>query len=110
MNNTIDKDFLELLELVKKKCYITDKSNEIAERIKILVEDSIKKVCTLIGADEEQKIFIEPGLERELLLNYCFYIWNDKTTKEFIDNYLDDIYTLQRIYAVKNNSKDKQDE
>lgn len=98
----------KLLDLVKRKCYqVTDNdSDENILRLKDIILDAEIKVKNMIGIDDnfyklhKKTLFTEPGEERDLLLNYCFYAWNDKT-EYFKHNYLDDILSLRSKYEIK---------
>lgn len=95
-----DKDnFIDLLNLAKDKCYITDTSDLIISRFRATVKDSIKKVSDYIGVEKYD--FSKPSSERDLLLNYCFYAWNDRPIKEFEDNYISDILKLRHKHLVE---------
>ena len=94
------KQMVTLVEKVKRKCYITDNSKLINERLLDIIEDAILKVSELIGI-EANFDFSKAGIECELLKNYCFYIWNDKNIKEFEEAYLSDILKLRNKYLIK---------
>lgn len=94
------KQMVTLIEKVKRKCYITDNSKLINARLLDVIEDAILKVSEMIGIESDFD-FSKSGLECELLKNYCFYVWNDKSIKEFEDAYLSDILKLRNKYLVK---------
>lgn len=89
---------MELLEAVKDKCYITTDDLKTLQRLTRIVEDSTIKIARLIGVADDFD-FSAAGEERELLLNYCWYAWND-CENEFKDNYLDDILAIRQKYEV----------
>ena len=91
---------VELESKVKRKCYITDDDELITNKVKDMIEDAIPKVRRLIGITDEDYDFTEPGEERELFLNYCYYVWND-ATESFKTNYLDDILSIRSKYEVE---------
>lgn len=91
-----------LIKLVKNKCYITDTSDLTNNRIKTIMEDALIKVSEMIGISGEYD-FSKPGKERELYLNYCFYMWNDKSITDFEDNYISDICKARSFYEINAN-------
>lgn len=99
-----------LIKKVKRKCYITDKSELVEARIIDIIEDAVVKITDLIGLSDSRFDFSNPGLECELFKNYCFYMWNDKTAKDFEESYLSDILKLRHKYMILDNSEDKSNE
>lgn len=90
-----------LLEKVKRKCYVTDTSNLTIERLKDVISQCSVRLKRILGISYEFD-FEEEGNEEELalLLNYCWYDWND-SANEFKTNYLDDINSLHQKYEVQ---------
>lgn len=91
-----------LIDKVKKKCYITDISKEITDRLTDIIDDGIIKISDKIGIVGDFD-FSKPSKERDLLLNYCFYAWND-SANEFDINYLNDIMQIRQKYEVLQNA------
>lgn len=89
-----------LIQKVKRKCYITDNSKLVEAKLEDMIEDAILKVSNMIGISNKNFDFSAAGLECDLFKNYCFYVWNDKTIKEFEDSYLSDILKLRHIYQL----------
>lgn len=89
-----------LIQKVKRKCYITDNSELITAKVQDMIDDAIIKVSDMIGISDSKFNFSDPGLECDLFKNYCFYVWNDKTIKEFEESYLSDILKLRHIHQV----------
>lgn len=92
-----------LTNIIKEKCYIKSSDLEIDKKMENLIDDSIIKIANLIGMKEKDFNsfdFSKPGLERDLLKNYCFYAWNDNE-QEFKHNYADDIMVLRVKYETK---------
>ena len=90
----------ELIQKVKRKCYVTTDDKDVIARLTDMIEDSIPKVRRMLGIDDKNYNFTEAGEERELFLNYCYYVWND-STDSFKKNYLDDIMVIRAKYEVK---------
>ncbi len=96
-----------LIQKVKRKCYITDKSSLIELRLDDIVEDAIIKITDLIGITSKNFDFSKPGLECDLFKNYCFYMWNDKTVAEFEEAYMSDILKLRHKHLISTRSEDQ---
>lgn len=94
-----------LIQKLKRKCYITDNSKLINDRIEDLLNDSIIKVCDLIGISDIKFDFSKDSLESDLLKNYFFYLWNDKSIKEFEEAYLSDILKLRHHHIINSNEE-----
>jgi len=89
-----------LLEKVKRKCYITDTSEFTNLRLTDITSGALTSIKRLIGVSSVFD-FEEEGNEEELnlLLNYCWYDWND-ASNEFKNNYLDDINSIRHKHEV----------
>lgn len=88
-----------LIDKVKKKCYITDESEEVTARLTDIVEEAVIDLTHQLGIGTDFDFTI-PSQERSLLLNYCFYAWNDGLD-EFKTNYLNDILQVRHKNEVK---------
>ena len=90
-----------LLEKVKRKCYITDTNEVTISRLTDIITNGLTKVRRLIGVDSRFN-FEKSGNEEELdlLLNYCWYDWND-ASNEFKTNYLGDINSIRHKHEVE---------
>ena len=90
-----------LLEKVKRKCYITDTSEITISRLNDIITNGLTKIKRLIGVSSDFN-FEQKGNEEELdlLLNYCWYDWND-ASNEFKTNYLDDINSIRHKHEVE---------
>ena len=87
---------LKILKIkVKRKCYITDESELIENRINDIIEDANFKLLELLGIANKNFDFSSSGQECELFKSYCFYMWNDKSIKEFEEEYLPDILKIR---------------
>ncbi len=94
-----------LIDMVKSKCYITDNSQLTIQRLNNIIDDAQIKINELVGVEEID--LSKPCKARELFLNYCFYVWNDKSIKEFEENYISDILKLRHEYMVKEETQDE---
>lgn len=89
-----------LIDKVKRKCYITDTNELTTQRLTDIITSALTKVKRMIGVDTTFDFEVEGNEEElELLLNYCWYVWND-SSNEFNDNYLDDINSLHHKHEV----------
>ena len=90
-----------LIEIVKRKCYITDTNELTIARLKDIIASALPKVKRMIGVAADFD-FEEEGNEEEmaLFLNYCWYDWND-SINEFNDSYLNDINSLHHKHEVE---------
>lgn len=93
-----------LLEEIKLKCYITDENDKTIKRIEMIFKDAKVKLIEQLGA-KKTDIFSKAGAEHDLLLNYCFYAWNDNLP-EFYKNYVNDILFIRHKYEVENAKED----
>ena len=97
----------ELKRLIKQKCNITWEEEETEQRIEEIIQDAIISVKQKIGVPAEERIdFFNPGQERNLFKNYCFYEWNNKVS-EFDKNYEHEILQLRQKYEVKQYGKNQ---
>ena len=104
MNNFNKED---LIQKVKNKCYITDNSSLINNRIKEIVEDAIPRLKEICGIPlTEEFDFSESGVFCDLFKNYCFYKWYDKSPKEFEEAYISDIMKCRNKYMIENQEDD----
>lgn len=97
-----------LLNEVKTRCYITDPNEFTTNRLNRIITNSIPKIRRMIGVDDSFDFEnADNSEELELLLNYCWYAWND-ATHEFKDNYLDDINSLHHKHMVEQNDTEEE--
>lgn len=96
-----------LIDKVKRKCYITDSSQLTTEKLHDILNSALPKIKRLIGVSNDFDFEAE-GNEEELalLMNYCWYDWND-ATNEFNENYLEDINSLHHKHEVLNYVEEK---
>lgn len=88
---------MNLLQDLKDKLNITWNEDETERRLKRILEDAAITLDFKLGA----KIDYTKGMERNLLLNYCMYAYNN-CTNEFDENYLNEIMQLRQKYEVLN--------
>ena len=74
------------LEAVKRKLRITYSDAETDARVREIAEQAECELRVARGIPDDQKPFEKPGAESGLLLNLCFYEWND-AGDEFWSNY-----------------------
>lgn len=102
---------LKILKIkVKRKCYITDESELIENRINDIIEDAISKLLEVLSITDNNFDFSSPGQECELFKNYCFYMWNDKSVKEFEEEYLSDILKIRHKHLLKEETSGEDNE
>ena len=93
--------FGELINQVKKRCYITNDEELVQDRLNSIVKNAIPKVKNLLGIYNDEFDFTTQGEENELFLNFCMYRWNNKSQKEFESNYIGDILSIRHQNEVK---------
>lgn len=89
-----------LINEVKIKCYITDMSEQTTNRITNIIKYALPTVKRMIGVCPDFDFEAEGNEEElKLLVNYCWYDWND-CGNEFKTNYLDDINSIRHKHEV----------
>ena len=88
-----------LINLLKNELYITWEDDETEVKLQRIIKNAIKVVDYKIGGNGEIN-YNEAGLEQELLLAYCVYIWNG-CGNEFDEAYQNDIMILRHKYEVQ---------
>lgn len=94
----------KIFQEIKDKLNITWCEEETDRKLKSIIEDA---ECTLdykLGAKIDYTI---PGMEHNLFLNYCMYVWNN-CSNEFDSNYLNEIYQIRQKYEVLNYEQENQ--
>lgn len=87
-----------LLQRLKEKLNITWTEEETENRLQTILKDAVSTLDYKLGADVDYS----EGMERNLLLNYCMYEWNN-CINEFDDNYFNNIMQLRQKYEVEQN-------
>ena len=100
----------KLIEQVSRRCYISSKDELILERLTSIIDNAIFNVKSLLGISDEDFDFSKPSMENELFLNYCMYRWNNRSQKEFENNYIGDIIAIRSENEVKYNKSLKSSE
>lgn len=93
----------ELFAMLKNELNITWDDEETDLRLSRIVANAVITMNFKLGADID---YTENGMEQELFLAYCVYVWND-CANEFDENYLNDIYQLRQKYEVKHYGENK---
>lgn len=92
----------ELFKQVAERCYISSEDELIRDRLTSIINNAIFNVKSLIGISADVQFdFSKSSMENELFLNYCMYRWNNKSQKEFEDNYMGDIIALRMKNEVQ---------
>ena len=95
----------ELVEQVEKRCYISSEDELIKDRLLSIVNNAIFNVKSLLGISDEDFDFSKPSMENEFFLNYCMYRWNNRSQKEFENNYMGDIIAIRTKNEVEYHKK-----
>ena len=98
----MDKEALNnLYQQVSRRCYVTSDDDLIKERLKDIINNAIYKVKSLLGISDDDFDFSKESRENELFLNFCMYRWNNKSAKEFEENYKGDIIAIRTKNEVE---------
>lgn len=90
---------MDLLQDLKDKLNITWDEEETNRKLESILENALAVMNYKLGADNID--YVAPGMEHNLLLNYCMYVWNN-CENEFDNNYLNEIYQIRHKYEVLN--------
>lgn len=93
-----------MLECVKRKLSITWSDEDTDAKLQDIIDDAREAMNHKLGAEID---YTAPGMERQLFLAYCMYVWNN-CEDEFDKAYLSEILTIRHKYEVKNNEKSEQ--
>ena len=96
-----------LTDLVKRKLDITWSDDVTDARVADIVAAAEPTMRHKLGLPEGFD-FTAPGQERNLLLSWCLYEWN-QATGEFDGNYLNDILQVRQKWSVAEVSGDADD-
>lgn len=104
--------FDTLYQQVARRCYVTSDDQLIVERLTSIIKNAEFSVKKLLGIHNSEFDFSLPSAENELFLNYCFYRWNNRSQKEFENNYIGDILGIRtnNEIAYKKSLEDKEEE
>lgn len=92
-----------LIELLRNELYITWEDDETEIKLQRIVKNGIKAMDYKLGGNIN---YNEAGLEQELLIAYCVYIYNG-CGNEFDEAYQNDIMILRHKYEVQQFKGDK---
>lgn len=96
-----------LTDLVKRKLDITWSDEVTDARVADIVAVAEPTMRHKLGLPEGFD-FTAPGQERNLLLSWCLYEWN-QATSEFDDNYMNDILQVRQKWMLRGASDDADD-
>ena len=86
-----------LIELLRNELYITWEDDETEVKLQRIVKNGIKAMDYKLGGNIN---YNEAGLEQELLIAYCVYVYNG-CGNEFDEAYQNDIMILRHKYEVQ---------
>ena len=95
-----------LVELLKNELLITWDEDETNLKLTRIIIGGIQALNYKLGAEIN---YNEAGLEQELLLAYCVYVWNG-CGNEFDEAYQNDIMILRHKYEVQQYKESQGDE
>lgn len=87
-----------MLQLLKDKLCITWSDSDTDRRLTNILNSAKNILAFKLGLPTDY-IWNENTMESNLLLNYCFYEWND-AVDEFDNNYSNDILQIRMKYEV----------
>lgn len=87
----------KLLEILKNELFITWDDEETNKRLTRIISNAIPTMNTKLGAEVE---YSEEGMEQNLFINYCVYVYNGKTN-DFDDNYCAELMQVRHLYEVQ---------
>ena len=88
-----------MLQALKDKLAITWSDTDTDRRLNTILETAKTTLAFKLGLPSGY-VWTTNTQESNLLLNYCFYEWND-AIDEFDDNYANDILQLRMKYEVR---------
>ena len=86
----------ELFAMLRNELNITWNDDETNLRLSRIVANAVETMNFKLGANID---YTQQGIEQELFLAYCVYVWNN-CANEFDTNYLNDIYQVRQKYEV----------
>ena len=87
-----------MLQLLKDKLCITWSDSDTDRRLNNILNSAKNILAFKLGLPMDY-MWVENTMESNLLLNYCFYEWND-AVDEFDNNYSNDILQIRMKYEV----------
>lgn len=88
-----------LLKMLKNELAITWEEEETELRLARIIMSAISTMDYKLGAEID---YSEPGIEQNLFINYCVYVYNG-CANEFDTNYFNEIMQVRYKYEVMNN-------
>lgn len=98
---------MSLAEQVRRKLRITYSDPDTDERVDDIMEQADADLRGLLGIDDADFSFEQPGTEQVLFLAYCFYEWND-ALDDFGANYATKIAQCRDRWLVKQYVEEEQ--
>ena len=98
-----------LTEKLKAKLAITWEDTELDTRLKDIISSAIPDLIEILGITDEKFDFEEAGIENTLLINYCFYEFNNALA-DFEDNYSEAISRCRKQWEIKSFLAEKEGE
>lgn len=95
-----------LIELLRNELYITWEDDETEIKLQRIVKNGIKAMDYKLGGNIN---YNEAGLEQELLIAYCVYVYNG-CGSEFDEAYQNDIMQIRMRYEVKQFKGDRDED
>ena len=92
-----------IFQEVKDHINVTWSEEESDRKIERMIEDAKPILDYKLGADID---YSKPGMEHNLFLDYCMYVWNN-CSNEFENNYLSEIMQIRQKYEVLNYEQEK---
>lgn len=89
-----------LIDQVKRKLNVTWSDVDTDARIADIMDSVAPALRHKLGITDPKFDFEEPGMEKTLFLNMCFYEWNH-SANEFDDNYANEIAQCRAIHEVE---------
>ena len=87
-----------LLQELKDNLNITWDEEETNRKLNSILKDAKETLDYKLGATIDYSV---PGIEHNLFLNYCMYVYNN-CSNEFDYNYLNELYQVRQKYEVLN--------
>lgn len=91
-----------LLLLLRNELYITWEDEATDMKLQRIILNAIPTMNYKLGATIDYSM---DGMEQNLFLNYCVYVYNN-CTYQFDDHYFNEIMQIRQYYEVNGNEKE----